>query len=110
MTLPVRNGNHVPESAGASLVVVYRDSTQPLRKIVIYNGDVPLTVDAPLERSLQGFYKSASTPSAKITYIVASGQPNNNDNISFNDVQIAADAFPSGSSSQRAWAVTRPTT
>ncbi len=104
VTLPVRNGNHVPESAGASLVVVYRDSTQPLRKIVIYNGDAPLTLDAPLERSLQGFYKSASTPSAKITYFVASGQPNSSDNISFNDVQIAADAFPSGSASQRAWA------
>jgi Bacterial Ig domain len=104
VTLPLRLGNQIPESAGASLVVVYRDSTQPLRKIVIYNGNGRLTLDDPLERSLQGFYKSASTPSAKITYIVASGQPNNNDKISFNDVQIAADAFAAGSASQRAWA------
>ena len=43
MTLPVRTGKVVPESAGASLVVVYRDPspnvlTNPLRKIVIYGG------------------------------------------------------------------------
>ena len=40
--LPVRDGNGVPESAGASLVVVYRDQNPnaPLKKVVIYDGNV----------------------------------------------------------------------
>src|SRR5436190_5185152 len=37
--LPKRGtGNQTPESAGASLVVVYRDPAEPLRKIVLYDG------------------------------------------------------------------------
>ena len=40
--LPVRDGNGVPESAGASLVVVYRDQNPnaPLKKVLIYDGNV----------------------------------------------------------------------
>ena len=44
VTLPVRNGNRAPESAGASLVVVYRTlapTNEPLRKVVIYDGFHP---------------------------------------------------------------------
>ncbi|MGH9201938.1 MAG: hypothetical protein ACRD2A_11965, partial [Vicinamibacterales bacterium] len=38
VTLPVRQGNQIPEGAGASLVVVYGHPSQPLRKIVFYDG------------------------------------------------------------------------
>ncbi len=41
---------------------------------------------------------------AKLTHIIASGQPNNNDRIRFNNQTLATNAIPSGSSSQRAWA------
>src|SRR5688572_15101566 len=33
VSLPTRNGNQIPESAGASLLLVYRDPSEPLRKI-----------------------------------------------------------------------------
>src|SRR5436190_8629499 len=39
VTLPESGtGNVAPQSAGASLVVVYRDPSEPLRKIVFYDG------------------------------------------------------------------------
>jgi hypothetical protein len=39
VTLPeAGTGNQVPQSAGASLVVVYRDPREPLRRILTYDG------------------------------------------------------------------------
>ena len=107
MTLPVQSGNQPPESAGASLVVVYRTLalTEPLRKVVIYDGFYPqLGLTTPMQQSIQGFYKRSANPSAKLTHIIASGQPNNNDRIRFNGQTLATGAIPAGSSSQRAWA------
>jgi hypothetical protein len=99
-------GNVVPESAGASLVVVYRDLTQPLRKIVIYDGIHVLPPDTPMSQQLQGFYQSAATKSAKLTHIAASGQKNPTERLSFNGSLIATDPFPDSSkaASDRAWA------
>src|SRR4029077_4555470 len=58
--------------------------------------------------SLQGFYKSSATKSAKLTHIIASGQPNKNERILFDDgitTQISApDPVTIGSASQRSWA------
>ena len=40
VTLPeAGNGNNTPQSAGASLLVVYRNPAEPLRKIVVYDED-----------------------------------------------------------------------
>ena len=89
VTLPVRNGNAVPESAGASLVVVYRDPspnavTNPLRKIVIYGGNViKPEVNTAVNLTIKGFYGSATNKSARITHIVSSGQPNDRLQFSF---------------------------
>src|SRR5262249_3457093 len=110
VTLPeAGNGNNVPESAGASLVVIYRDSAQPLRKIVVYDGvhiQGSLTEDFVLP--LQGFYKSSALQSAQITQIAASGQKNTRDEMFFNDgvnTLIASDPFPAAqTASDRAWA------
>jgi VCBS repeat-containing protein len=107
--LPVRNGNQVPESAGASLVVVYRDPSQPLRKIVFYDGvHIQSSLSEVTTQSLQGFYKSSSaTKSAQITHIIGSGQPNKNERVFFDDgsnTQISPpDPITGGSSSQRGW-------
>ena len=117
--LPVRPGNHVPESAGASLFVVYRDPAQPLRKIVVYDGIyVQPSLDARMRQRLQGFYKSSAIRSAQITHIVASGQKNTRERMFFKDSDddddrdyddygtlIANDPFPNGkASSERSWA------
>jgi hypothetical protein len=104
--LPVRSGNQPPESAGASLVAVYRtqDPNEPLRKVVIYDGFYPQSdLTSTMQQSIQGFYKRSTNPLAKLTHIIASGQPNNNDRIRFNGQTLATGAIPSGSSSQRAW-------
>ena len=117
--LPTRSGNQVPESAGATLVIVYVDPSEPLRKIVFYDGRYRQPdLNTPMVQTLQGFYKSALTnKSAKLTHIVASGQPNNKDRIFFNDgpttgqpgydatngYQQATDPVFGGTSSQRGW-------
>src|SRR6187455_2693765 len=36
--LPVSSGNQVPESAGATLVLVFNKLSGPLRKVVMYDG------------------------------------------------------------------------
>jgi len=112
VTLPVTIGNEDPESAGASLLVVYRDLTEPLRKIVIYDGIYTQpNITVPMEQTLQGFYLSSTAKSAKFTHITASGQPNQNDKITFESgagtglqQQVFSDPFAAGSASQRAWA------
>ena len=117
--LPTRSGNQVPESAGVTLVIVYVDPSEPLRKIVFYDGRYRQPdLNTPMVQTLQGFYKSALTnKSAKLTHIVASGQPNNKDRIFFNDGQTtgqpgfdatngyqqAVDPVFGGTSSQRGW-------
>ena len=83
VTLPEAGaGNNVPVSAGATLVVVYRDPRQPLRKIVIYDGlaVLPNTNGASLVQDLRGIYQSAQPDAgAQITQFGASGQPNGTD-------------------------------
>src|SRR5207249_1217180 len=68
-------GNSVPSTAGATLVVVYRDPTQPLRSIVFYNGG--FTMDQSTQGftlTMLGFYQASSTsPTAKMTHIVGDG-------------------------------------
>ena len=109
VTLPVRSGNNLPESAGATLVVVYRDpnpnrALNPLRKVVMYDGlYIQPAINVAMEQTLQGFYKAAATKSARMTQIVGSGQPNSNDKIAFNGQTKASDPFFGGSSSQRGW-------
>ena len=113
--LPVSAGNQVPESAGASLVLVYSHPTQPFRKVVFYDGlHIQPSTTTPMTQTLRGFYKSASVKSAKITHLIASGQPNNNERVFFNDAdpvggslvmnQISGpDPISGGASSQRTW-------
>ena len=105
VTLPVRSGNQIPESAGASLFVAYRVPTDPLRKIVIYDGIyIKPDVSVDVEQTLQGFYLAASDPSARLTHVGGSGQPNNNDKILFNGTEVLSDPFnSSGTASQRGW-------
>jgi len=109
VTLPTRNGNQIPESAGASLVLVYRDLSEPLRKIVVYDGIyIQPSLNDAMTQTIRGFYQSAASRSAKITHIIGSGQPNNNELVRFNNgttdtpISPANPAF-GGSSSQRAW-------
>ena len=106
--LPNRSGNSVPQSAGASLVLVYRDSTKPLTKVVLYDGiHIQSSLNEVTTQTLQGFYKSSTEKSAQITHIIGSGQPNKNERIFFDDGAITQVSLPDpiagGSASQRGW-------
>ena len=112
-TAPERSGNQLPQTAGASLVVIYRDLAEPLRKILVYDG-IAVLPDLPLARLVQpihGIYQSdTSNKSARLTHIVTGGQPNNNERIYFNgtgptSLVAANNPFPpSSSASDRSWA------
>ena len=121
VTLPIRSGNQIPESAGASVVAVYKnpDPTTPLRKIVFYDGiHIQDSVDEQTPLTLSGFYQSSPTKSAQITHLIASGQPNNNERVSFEDgkthtptvISPARNPIVGASSSERAWSALTYTT
>jgi uncharacterized protein YjbI with pentapeptide repeats len=107
VTLPERGtGNQLPQSAGATLVLVWRKPTEPLRTVVINDG---MQIQSPGESTLftiPGFLQSA-TGDAQITHIVGSGAPNDGDRIWFNNstTPIGVNRFvrTSGGASDRAW-------
>src|SRR5436190_7887528 len=100
----------VPETAGVSLVIVYRDPSLPLRKIVLFDGNFiepPPTAQNPnptMSMTLRGFYKSSAVKNAQITHIGGSN-PVNGERVSFNGVQIGNNVNPNpmASSSGRVW-------
>jgi len=61
---------------GASLVVVYRVATDPLRAIVIYDGGFTFSSNTPsMTQTVRGFYEASKTnPVAKMTHIVGNGR------------------------------------
>src|SRR5258708_2990067 len=87
VTLPEKgSANQVPQSAGASLFVVYRDPTLPLTKIVAYDGlFMPSGPGGVMTQTLRGFWKSASRKpgTSRFTPIVSSGAPNGTDQLLF---------------------------
>jgi hypothetical protein len=118
VTLPeAGTGNQVPQSAGASLVVIYRliNNTEPLRKIVIYDSPVasghdiailPNTAGATFAVNLRGIYQSEpnlAKRSARLTHIVGSGQPNDKNRVFFNGVQMPVGFQGTSVSSDRSW-------
>ena len=68
------SGNQVKYVEGASLVVVYRVASNPLRAVVIYDGGVTVDQDAPaMQLTVGGYYDATSTAAGKMTHIVADG-------------------------------------
>ncbi len=110
VSLPETHGNRAIQSAGATLVIVYRDPTQPLRKIVIFDGAYaqPDAAGIALSQNLRGYYESASSKSesAKLTHIVGTGGNNHTESVWFGSKQVSTgDPFPQTSpSSDRSWA------
>jgi len=105
VTLPELNGNKAIQSAGATLVVVYRTFSSPLKKIVIYDGAYPQPEGATLTQRLRAFYKSAASTSGTLTYLAGTGGNNQTERVLFNGAAISStDPFPQTSpSSDRSW-------
>jgi hypothetical protein len=96
--IPVRladsgsNGNTPPIALGATLVVIYRvlSPATPLNAIVLYDGVyAPSNAGLNISQNIAGFYQpAAATPMtvAKITHIVANGQPNKSEQVYLNNL------------------------
>ncbi len=122
VTLREKTGDSAIQTAGATLLLVYRvlDPPEPLRKIVVYrrplhgvhaNGVSSTTAEADvMSQHIRGIYKSAGT-SARITHIVGTGGNNQTEKITVQASQQtipppnSSDPFPQTSpSSDRSWA------
>jgi hypothetical protein len=84
-------GNQVPQSAGASLFVVYRDPNPnaPLTKVVFYNGLYVGVQGQPMNHTIRGFFDAAPNAVGKMTHVVGSGSPNGDDQVYFNNVPLS---------------------
>ncbi|MDQ1694480.1 MAG: hypothetical protein QOH85_2015, partial [Acidobacteriaceae bacterium] len=91
--IPVRladsgsKGNTAPIALGATLVVIYRvlSPAVPLNAIVLYDGVyAPSNAGLNTSQTMVGFYQPATSPVAKLTHIVANGQPNKSEQVSLN--------------------------
>jgi hypothetical protein len=80
------NGNTQPNALGATLVIIYRVLNPPttLNAVVLYDGSYAPSNNAPnVSQTMMGFYQPNLNPTAKLTHIVANGQPNKGETVSF---------------------------
>lgn len=72
---------------GASLVVIYRDSSLPYSSIVLYDGTYAMANASPsMTLPVQGFYEADDQNLAgKITHVVGSGQSSKSEVLFYND-------------------------
>ena len=116
VTLPeAGKGNKTPQSAGASLLIVYRDPAEPLRRIVVFDGNHIHESGETTRQRIRGFLQSSiggPGESAQLTYLVASSAPNDTDLLSLDHPTDPTDSFllatnpffrVGGGSSDRAW-------
>jgi hypothetical protein len=92
LSIPVRladsgsKGNAQPNALGATLVIVYRvlNPPTPLNAVVLYDGAyAPSNTAHSMSQTMRGFYEPNAGPTAKITQIVANGQPNKRETVYF---------------------------
>ena len=109
------NGNTIPFTLGATLVIIYRVQSPlvPLNSIALYDGTfAPSNASPTMSQTIQGFYLPATSPVAKITHIVGAGQPNKTEQVFFNTSPLnplGTTAFPgtyNGSWDNPTWNVT----
>src|SRR5262245_11358404 len=82
------NGNTAPNALGATLVIIYRvlSPETPLNAIVLYDGAFsPSNTSQTISQTIAGFYQPATSPVAKLTHIVANGQPNKFESVYLNN-------------------------
>jgi VCBS repeat-containing protein len=96
------NGKHAVQlpdgngaiALGASLVVIYRDPSLPLRAIVLYDGNYTMgQANETMSQRIRGFYDGGS--SGRMTHIVGSGQANKSEFLRFNNILVQANPFAS---------------
>jgi parallel beta-helix repeat protein len=88
-------GNNTPLTLGATLVLVYRvlDPNVPLNAIVFYDGAFAPTASSPtISQTVTGFYDAftGANSTSSVTYIVAHGQSNKFETVSFNGKPLSS--------------------
>src|SRR4029450_8614620 len=100
------SGNQVPTTAGASLLIVYRDPVSPLTSISVYDGIGVQSPGTATTHTFAGFLGAPASPTARMTQIVSGGASNSSTRLYFNDMAtpLATNPFPfSGPGSDRSW-------
>lgn len=90
------NGAGTPLAEGASLLVVYRTLTAPLKSVVLYDGSWTMNNSTSyMSQTIQGFYQAdGSTPaSGRLTHIVGDGQLNFTEALYFNTTKLSDNPF-----------------
>jgi hypothetical protein len=85
VTLPERGtGNQTPQSAGASLFIVYRDTATgaPLKRVVVYDGVHVQQKGETTRQKIRGFLQSSGN-TGKVTQILSRGAANPTDQVTF---------------------------
>jgi len=86
------NGGGTPLTLGASLVLIFRvPAAVSLNAIVLYDGSFApsnQTLNSTMVQPIQGFYQAAASPMAKMTHIVGDGQPNKQESVLLNTVNL----------------------
>ncbi|MGH9311064.1 MAG: Ig-like domain-containing protein [Vicinamibacterales bacterium] len=80
---------------GASLVIVFRDSSHAFSAIVIRDGGVTKSAFATLDLPITGFYQASEQPDARMTLVVGDGRPSLSEQLVFNGQLIAINPFGS---------------
>jgi hypothetical protein len=99
-------GNVLTQSAGASLVLLYRKTSDRLRKIVIYDGVYAQAQGTTMSLTMKGFYQSVQDDEARLTHIVGSGAANSGERLLVSGVNPVLNPFPGpiGGGADRGWA------
>ena len=85
-----------PRAIGASLVVVYRDPSKPLKAIVFYDGGFTKGPFDTMTQNIAGFYEASTVnPSAKMTHLVGDGSPFFGEKLSLDGQPVAVNPFAS---------------
>jgi len=90
------NGAGTPLTEGASLVIVYRTLSAPLKSVVIYDGSWTMNNAIQfMSQTVSGFYQAdGSAPSAgRLTHIVGDGQLNFTEALYYNGSLLQSNPF-----------------
>jgi hypothetical protein len=108
------SGNLATQSGGGTLVVVFSELNEPLRKIVIFDGAYRKPENTTFSQSLPGFYQSTG-PKSRLTYLAGVGGVNSSETMYLGTAAapptrslpfgtpIATDPFKVAQGSGRTW-------
>lgn len=90
-----------PHPVGASLVIVYRDPSKPLKAIVIYDGGFTKPAADTMTQPIRGYFDSSSgspvAKAARMSAVAGIGTPLLSDKVFLDGTQVARNAFASSS-------------